>query len=391
MKKNVRSVSEMLQMRSDMLAKREALNIKMNEVSDKAAAEKRELSAEENVEYQHAQSEFNKLSREIAMNNDMVNFMAQNKEGVKSQNQQMREFLQNARKAGGAEVVLQREAPILQPDMETGGMIPLHIQDIVPPLEMGLIFDKVGIPVQTGVSGNIQWPVMGTCEAEIQDENVALNDTDIDFTKITAKHVRVGISIPVSNQAINDANTDLVTLIKDSMHKAIARTLNRVTFSHENFHGSLHGPFAGAKAKGTFGGAVPTFAELLKMKGAVAGEGVEMIGFCYVMSEAMKATLEATPIDAGSGRMIIENGCIAGYPVFCTNFINYGSDKLKDTVEHVGAGCWGYMPVNQHGEARLVVDPYTQAKKDVTVVTLNADWSMTTLKNEAFAYYKCGA
>ena len=166
------------------------------------------------------------------------------------------------------------------------------------------------------------------------------------------------------------------------------RTLNRVIFSHQNFTSDLHGPFASAKASGAFAGATPTYKELLEMKGKIASTGVEMIGFCYIMSEAMKAALEATPVDAGSGRMIIENGAIAGYPVFCTEYINYGSNKEKADVEYVAAGCFGYLPTNQHGEVRMIFDPYTQAKNDVIVITMNADWSITTVRKDAFALYK---
>jgi hypothetical protein len=168
--------------------------------------------------------------------------------------------------------------------------------------------------------------------------------------------------------------------------------LNRVAFSHENFSGDFHGPFAGAKAQKTFAGNTPTLKELLDMKGAVAAEGVQMIGFCYVMSEAMKAKLEATSVDEGSGKMIIENGRIAGaYPVFTTEYINYGSDKEKANVEYIAAGVFAYLPLNQHGELRMVVDPYTQAKKDCVVITLNSTWSMTTLRKEAFALGKTTA
>jgi hypothetical protein len=98
--------------------------------------------------------------------------------------------------------------------------------------------------------------------------------------------------------------------------------------------------------------------------------------------------LEATPIDAGSGRMIVENGAINGYPVFTTEFINYGSDKTKAGEEYIAAGCFGYLPVNQYGELRVVVDPYSRAKEDIVQVTINGDWSITTLRPEAFALYK---
>lgn len=388
MKEIKKSVTELLNDRNSMLAKRESINIRMNEIADKAQAANRELSSEENVEYQKLQADFAKLGREIAMNVDVVNYMNAKPELKKSVNTLLREALLEAKKSGKTEFVLQREINTTL-TIDEGGLIPVTVKDVIEPLEMGLIYGQVGIPVQTGVVGNIQWPVLGTVEAEIVGEAVELTDKELDLSKINAKQVRVGISFSVSNQAINNADVNLVELIQNQMRQGLARTLNRVTFSHENFTGDFHGPFAGAKAQVTFAGDTPTLKELLDMKGAVAGEGVQMIGFCYVMSEAMKAKLEATSVDAGSGKMIIENGRIAGaYPVFTTEYINYGANKAKAGEEYIAAGVFAYLPLNQHGELRMVVDPYTQAKKDCVVITLNSDWSMTTLRKEAFALGK---
>lgn len=392
MRKNEKSVADLMQERNSMLAKREQINIAMNALTDKAQAEKRELSAEENVEYQKLQSDFAKLGREISMNADMVVSLKNKPEVKMTQGAMLREAMKSAMTRGCKSefIVAQREwvDGVELADVTEGGMIPLTIKDILPPLEMGLIFDKLGIQVETGVMGDIQWPVVGSVEASIKGEKVALTDTGIDFSSISPKKVRVGITIPVTYQAINSTSSDLLRIVQEQARMGISRLVNRVSFSHQNFTGDFHGPFAGAKATGSFAGAVPTYKELLAMKGTVASEGVEMIGFCFVMSENMKAALEATPIDAGSGRMIVENGTINGYPVFTTEYINYGSNKSKADVEYIAAGCFGYLAVNQYGELRVVVDPYTRAKEDIVQVTINSDWSMTTLRTEAFALYK---
>lgn len=381
------SVMQLIQQRESLLKKREDVNKSMNAILDEAKANKRELSAEENVKYQQLQSEFDTLSREIAINVDMTNFATANPVKEKTKSEMLRECLK-----GGVqrEYVLAREA-MTTTDIEAGGMVPLTIKDVIPPLEMGLIFDKVGIPVQTGVKGNIQWPALGAIEASIVGEAVAVNETKIDLSKINAKHVRLSLKAKVSNQAINDSYSDLIGIVKGQIQAGLRRTLNRVTFSHEDFTSDLHGPFAGAKASGTFAGAVPTYKELLAMKGKVAASGVDMFGFCYIMSESMKALLEATPIDAGSGRMIVENDKVAGYPVYCTEYINYGKDKTKAGEEYIGAGVWAYLAANQHGDVRMIVDPYTAAGEDSVVVTLNSDWSLTTLEKSAFALYKTAA
>lgn len=390
MKKIEKSVTELLTERNNMLAKREAINIRMNEIEDKAKAEMREFSAEENVEYQKLQKDFTKLGREIAMNVDVVNYMNAKPNVQKSKNALLREALQGAMGSQQKEFAVKREwvEGVEVADITAGGMVPLTIKDILPPLEMGLIWDKVGIQVETGVIGDISWPVMGSVEASVLGEKAELTDTGVDLSNIKPKKERVGITIPITYQAINDTNSNLLGIIQTQARMGITRLLNRVAFSHQNFTSTFHGPFASGKTQGSFAGGVPTLKELMEMKGKVAATGVEMSGFCFVMSENMKAVLEATPIDAGSGRMIIENGTIKGYPVFTTEYINYGSDKSKAAVEYVAAGCFGYLAANQYGDLRIVVNPYSRAKEDIVEVTINGDWSITTLRTEAFALYK---
>lgn len=390
MKKFEKSVSELIGERNTMFAKREQINIRMNEISDKVQAENRPMSEAEQREYNTLQSDFAKLGRELSLNADMVSSLKNSSSEVKTQEALLREVLAEAAKKGGKSeyVITAREwtAGIDMAKVAEGGMIPLTIKDILPPLEQGLIHDKVGIPIETGVVGDIQWPVLGAVEATVKGEKESLADTGIDMSKVVAKKVRVGITIPVSGSAITSTSTNLLGLIQSQAGKGIVRLLNRVIFSHQNFTSDFHGPFAGAKAQIAFAGAVPTYKELLQMKGKVMGEGVEPVGFCYVMSENMKSILEATPIDAGSGRMIVENGAINGYPVFTTEFINYGSNKQKaEDVEYIGAGCWGYLPVNQYDELRVIVDPYSRAKDDIVQITINGDWSITTLRTQAFA------
>lgn len=385
-----KSVAELISERNTMFAKREQINIRMNEISDKVQAENRPMSEAEKREYDTLQSDFAKLGRELSLNADMVSSLKNSSSEVKTQEALLREVLAEAAKKGGKSeyVITAREWTngIDMAKVAEGGMIPLTIKDILPPLEQGLIHDKVGIPIETGVVGDIQWPVLGAVEATVKGEKESLADTGIDMSKVVAKKVRVGITIPVSGSAITSTSTNLLGLIQSQAGKGIVRLLNRVIFSHQNFTSDFHGPFAGAKAQIAFAGAVPTYKELLQMKGKVMGEGVEPVGFCYVMSENMKSILEATPIDAGSGRMIVENGAINGYPVFTTEFINYGSNKQKaEDVEYIGAGCWGYLPVNQYDELRVIVDPYSRAKDDIVQITINGDWSITTLRTQAFA------
>lgn len=347
---------------------------------------------EQMAEHKEDEKEFTKAEREMkiaqarltaereALLNESVNASKPVNKQVR-----LRSIIEEARKGGVNSFRLQREVTSsvlgdkLVNNMESAGL-PITINDLLNPLEMDTVYDKVGIAIATNVHGTLVWPCLDTAaEVSVAGETVELEDTDLDFSKITAVPQRVGISIKVSNEAINDAAFDLVGTVTTQIQKSLARVLNKAVIGTEAI-GKLAGPFSdGIKNVGaiSFAGSTPTYKELLEMKGTVMGKGVQMAGFCYVMNATTYADLEATPITEGDSRMIIEGGKIAGYPVFVTD-----SAKIADGC--VNAGCFGYAALNQHGDMNLIVDPYTAAKQNMVVFTLNADFSLTTLKGEAF-------
>ena len=95
----------------------------------------------------------------------------------------------------------------------------------------------------------------------------------------------------------------------------------------------------------------------------------------YVCSATKYAELESTPRDAGSGKMVIENGNLNGFPVFVTEYVGEGV---------LGFGVFSYELVGQFGKTRLIYDPYTGAKKNLVYFVFNSDFDMLTLRTEAF-------
>lgn len=71
-------------------------------------------------------------------------------------------------------------------DTADSAVVPLKVQDILTPLTEGLILDKVGLPMPTGLAGDYVWPTYEAVEATIAGEGVALTDTKIKLGKLTA-------------------------------------------------------------------------------------------------------------------------------------------------------------------------------------------------------------
>ena len=261
---------------------------------------------------------------------------------------------------------------------------PLTTHDIVEPLYNKIILSAIGAPLLTGLKGNHQWPVVEAFSATINDEGAPLGDTQIPLSKLIAKPERIGIAVPITREALTETDDMLGTIAREYMPIAVASLMNKIMFSSTKVTNAtnLYGPFITANLpaahKLTYAhGGTPTLADLLALKGVVLKKNIRPDGMCFVMSETMKAMLEATPKWQGSAEAIVDNnGRINGIPVFTTGDVD---DKA------VLFGCFKYAPQGLFGEMSFIVDPYSLARKNAVDFVLNVDYAITVLRQQAFA------
>lgn len=350
---------------------------RISAIADLCEQEKRERTDAESAEYE-ALVRDNELLR-MRMQAEAAQAQ-QNPNLIADANKLVRENMEAGRQT---QIVFMRDLMLVS-DATSGGIIPLKIQDILDPLVEGLILNKVGLPMPTGLAGDYVWPTYEAVEAQIQGEGVALTDTKIKLSKLTASPQRIGVAIPVTRQTIIQTEGIIETIVKKVMPQSVAMLLNKILFSTTKATAAttLVGPFVAKAAKPTALSATPTFADFNKMKAAVLATGVDGSNLCWVMTQAQKAIAEATPKDAGSGIMVCENDHIAGLPVFCTHYIGEG---------FVGLGDWRYQPMGMFGDISFIIDPYSQARKDAVDFVLNVNYGTTTLRPDAFALGKVAA
>lgn len=384
---------------------------RINAIADACEQEQRERTEAETKEYEALARENQLLA--MRMQAATAEHLRENPNAKADAEKIIRENAKNGKKT---EITFVREgefAGMMVADIETGGIIPLNVQDILKPLEEGFILDKVGLPMPTGLAGDFVWPVYEAVEASIAGEGVALGDTKIDFSKLTAAPERIGIAIPVTNQSLNQSAGILEMVVRTVMPQAVRQLLNKVVCGTTKVNGAtnLVGPFArilevaakqGEKTKeekkyhavvdipnllaaATSSKAIA--AALVKsMKAAVLATGIEGSHLCWVMSKATEAILEITPInEKGVFMPILQNGRMFGLPVYTTNTINGAN------TEYIGLGDFGYQPMGLFGTLRFIVDPYSQARKDSVDFVLNTDYATKTLRPEAFILGKIAA
>lgn len=349
---------------------------RITEIAELCEKEQRERTEAENTEYAAIVRENQMLQMKMqAANTPLVETKPQNPD------KELRETLYAGKTA---KVVLQRDIQTTAA-LEGTGIIPIQEQEMLKPLREGLIYNKVGLTIRTGLTGTLRWPKHTKATATFADETVALSDSKVDFSKLETKPYRLGIAIPVSKEELDQSEGIVEGVVREEMPMAIADCINQVLFTTEanDTEGNAKkvvGPFVAAAANATtFAGTVPTRKELLKMVATVTKTGIQLIAPCWVMTADMKAELEDTKVDAGSGRFLCENDNILGYPVFVTSVIGEGN---------IGFGDWSYQAAGFFGGMDFVVDPYTLARKHSVDFVLNANFATVTLREEAFVLGK---
>ena len=387
---------------AELREQRMAANEKLGDLYAKAA--NRELTDDEKIQ------EMN-LSREIRQCEDAMRALNLEAENSKitaerekaSKGAHFREILANLRQGkGDREITLAPPTENATQNIDASGAVNLTIHDLIPTLHEGLGL-PVGLNVVTGVTGNEVWPVsINDVEMEETGEVSTLNDQVLDFAKITPTARRIGLTVPVSNRAIDNAAFDLMAFVQAKFTIALKKYLAKKIYSQANWSGN----------KGPFGGATPTNIELgtdaykniLKAVADFSDKGFFEGNVCIAMDRATEAELKATPKIAGAaGGFVIENGKCAGYDYVVSHFVNTELDstgKLVPTSDKfIEIGYWEFFALQLHDGIRLTIDATSQAvaKKNITAITMNLACSMTDLSvyingaagsSQAFGLYK---
>lgn len=259
-------------------------------------------------------------------------------------------------------------------------MTPVSIGEVIEPLEKGLIINKLGIKMQSGLIGELTFPTLQAIEASIAGENAAIGDTKLSIGKITSNPKRVSISVPVSRRAINQTNYSLQDIVLKQISLGVARLLNKWMFSDTTLAGASNGVFVKDAPNLEYETAL-AFADVVALETAVMSEGVDVTDgtAAYVCTPQVYGALKSTPKEKGSAEMICTDNMINGYPVLVTSYM--GADSI-------GFGVFSYSAIGQFGDIDLIVDPYSAAKTNIVNFVLNSDYDIVVARKEAFAIAK---
>lgn len=357
---------------------------RQREINDKVGTmQGRELSQDEQLEYQALLREFEANRRTI----EILNLERENQPAAKSNDQILREQMIELRNGERREITLATE-------IEHSGAIVKTINPVIDTRQEGLGLPK-GVSVTTGVTGDEVWP-SSINDVDFQEvgENEELSDQGLDFASLTPLVKRAGLSIPVSNAALDEAAFPLGAFVGGKINVARRRYLGRKVYSQAAWgDGNICGPFSGIASSGVIDCSGNSSAkQILEKIAEFVNKGLDPIedGLCIVIDAVTEARLKVEPIVYGeSAGFIIQNGKLLGYDYVVTHYINTKLNKTKTklvgTGKHAfGIGFWNFLAVQQHGKERLTIDGNSKAVavKNITAFVLNTRYSITRLDKE---------
>lgn len=367
-------------------------------------AKNRELTAEEKIEEMNLTRELNQLDEQMKfLNRENDNAKAQAEASKANKAKAFRELLKDVRNGkADREILLRPASPGDTNTIEASGAINLTIHEMIPTLHEGLGL-PAGLGVVTGVTGNEIWPVsINDVEMEEVGEIEALTDQVLNFAQITPTVRRVGLTVPVSNMAIDNAAFDLMAFVQTKFGIALREYIAKKIYSQAEWTGNK-GPYSGMTPQNIELGA-DAYKNILQAVAEFSNKGFFEGNVCIAMDRVTEAELMATPKIAGAaGGFVIENGRCAGFPYVVSHFVNTtlnSAGKLVPTSDRfIEIGYWEWFALQQHGDVRLSIDATSQAvaKKNITAVTINTAWSMTDIsvyingadnESQAFGLYK---
>ena len=240
--------------------------------------------------------------------------------------------------------------------------------NILEPLRNRMVLAQAGATYLTGLVGNVSIPTYTGSNVGWKGELVDAEDGKGTFDSIEFSPKRLTAYIDVSKQFLAQDSVGAEEMLYRDIVNAIADKLEATILgAGAGDTNTPEGIFNGAE------GVEITFANVVEMEKAL--EEAKLFGdYKFIASPAAKAKFKTTTISGSKSdlRMLMEGNEVNGYPVLTTG-----------NCAGVAFGKWDELVIAQWGSLDIIIDPYTQAKKNAVRIVVNAFFDAKPRRSEA--------
>lgn len=260
---------------------------------------------------------------------------------------------------------------------------PIYVQDYIRELTPGTIIGEVGARIQSGISGQWNFPTVKGLKATWYGENDQVLPQTMEFGVKTITPHRLPIRVDISNRAIMQTGGAVRDLVVEQMRLKHTLALNEAFVAETAVTNAPKSPFTSIPSENIIAATgdvnTVTRADLLNLRAAVNKANVPVNAPAFVMSWGAYVALANQPIDKGSGRFVLDlaTNTIDGVRVVCSNLIKDGT---------IYYGNFGYALVGQFGAMTMGIDTTSVSvlSTNTIAIVINSEWDFFAPYPEAF-------
>lgn len=343
----------------EILDKKNQLVKRNSDIISVAKTEARELSAEENAEFEANQEEIRNLDVQAAELERELNITDEDKtqkniidnkmeKNELSLGRAIREAYNNHEKY----VTLSRAITVGSEGEDT---VDVDFWDCLRPLMEEKVFSKIGARIQTNLHDNVQIPVLNSSYATWNTETGEASEANPTFTNVSLSPKRFACFIPVSKQWLIQSNDSCeAALMADIADYAAAIIENQVWSDNAASETQPAGLCYGLTYT-----AVADYNDLVNLEADLKADKFNNIS--VVMEPHAEADLKSMIRGTNATGMVLENGKVDGLDSHVTSVLPTREFVLVDGSQLV-MGFWG------NTELQIIEDSYYAKRGQVCIV-----------------------
>lgn len=356
----------------------------MQSLLDTAAADGRDLSADEAKQFDGLKAEERSLSASIERHEHLASLEVRTAAPIgkdTAEGLEERVSLLNVLRAGmegrdlsGAEAEYHQEterrtgrkaqgvfvpAGLLERRANTTGTAPNLVptdhraDQYIGPLREALLARRLGVRVLSGLRGNVSIPKYGSgLETGWVAEGGAVPEGDMSFSGVSLSPRHVGGKSELSRQLLQQSSPDIERLVREDLAFLIAKQIDRAIIIGS---GTSNEPRGIVNTVGIQTGNLSTLNYAAVMEMVQKFEDTELTSAAWLTTSTAKTKFATTLREAGLPGYLLENGQMGGYPLHVTRQFDVssnGSPVLLGDFSQVLLGIWS--------ELDLLVNPYAE-------------------------------
>ena len=255
-------------------------------------------------------------------------------------------------------------------------VVDTEIQGILEPLYAKSVLAELGVKWYTGLpQGDIQVPVMGKGTVGWAGEVAAASAGGNAFSAVLLQPKRITAYVDISKQLLNQDTIGVENAIRRDIVNAINDKLEATIFSKDA--GDATKPAGIFYDSSVFDAS--TFKAVVDLEAKVESNNVYG-DMKYLLSTGAKADLRAMPKSTKNTQLVMEGGEIDGTPAVVTSNVAGVGYYAYGNFENLAVASWG--------DIDITVDEYTQAVNGCVRLVVNAYFDCKKLRPEAFIFGK---